>query len=459
MSGAGLDPRQRGVLLRLLFAVISVVAILSGYILTAIANLSPSGRVERPATPAASETPGPTADSLLATPGQTDGIGAQVRTARVFTQIQHQVGVLRGLAQLNQIPLTFPAEEEMEGLLRLLYLRRGWGERLEPFMLLGLVPQVEVSIEARARATVYIPEEGQIYVANGAEERTADDQALVVHAYAHALQDQHFGLNAAGDEAATTDAALALEALLEGDATLVAGLYRYGDLAGADWDHLGELVLMAEQPNCGEGLDQDPAFDRLAHFPNWEGRQFVQALYESGGWKAIDSAYVNPPRSTEEILHPGRYGVGGSAPASVLVPDLSTSLGEEWAIAWQDTFGEFVMGLYLGLVLPEERAWDAVNGWSGDTFVLWEHEDGRRLWLWRSMWDSVEEAAEFESALLTLTPHGAPPVRSMEPPDDLPGHWYETATGGVHFSRVGRYVVWLVAPDVNTAANVAELLP
>ena len=75
------------------------------------------------------------------------------------------------------------------------------------------------------------------------------------------------------------------------------------------------------------------------------------------------------------------------------------------------------------------------------------------------MFDSQVLAFVGIVALLTLTPHGAPPVRSMEPPDDLPGHWYETATGGVHFSRVGRYVVWLVAPDVNTAANVAELLP
>jgi len=459
VNGTGQGARQRRILLVLTFAVIVVVAILSGYIRTAVANLSPSGTEDRRATPVASETASPTAGSPLATPAQSDGIAAQVRTARVFTQIQHQVGVLRELPQLRQVPLTFPTPGEMGGLLRRLYEGRGWAEKAEPYVLLGLLPRAEVSIEARATSTVYVPEQGQIYVANGGQERSADDQALVVHAYAHALQDQHFGLNAAGSAAATTDEALALDALLEGDAMLVAGLYRYGDLAAIDWDNLGELVLMAERPSYGEGLDQNPAFDRLAHFPNWEGRQFVQALYESGSWEAVDLAYTNPPRSTEEILHPERYGSGPSGLADVLVPDLGVALGDGWTITWEDTFGEFVTGLYLGLILPEERAWEAVDGWAGDAFVLWEREDGGRLWLWRSLWDSVEEAAEFESALLTLAPHSAPPVRRAEPPAGLSGHWYETGKGFVHFGRVGRYVVWIVAPDLNTAANVAELLP
>ena len=115
--------------------------------------------------------------------------------------------------------------------------------------------------------------------------------------------------------------------------------------------------------------------------------------------------------------------------------------------------------VFLALTLPDERSWDAVDGWSGDTFTLWEHEDGSQLWLWRSIWDSIDQAAEFESALLTLAPHGAPPVQEMAPPEGLGGHWYDTGAGSVHFRRVGRYVLWIVAPDMNTAANIAEQLP
>jgi len=452
-----LTPRQRRVLLGLMATVVAVFGILAGYMPAAILNYS----VETTETPVWADTLAETPLSSLGTPGvePSDGIASQVQAARVFSQIQHQVELLRELPLLAQVPLTFPGELEMAGLLEVLYASRGWGERLEPHMLLGLLPQSEETLKQRTATTVYVPEQRQIYIANGARERTADDQALVVHAYAHALQHQHFDLSAAGNSSGTTDEALALEALLEGDTTLLAGLYRYGDLGSADWDILGEFILNAEQPSYGSALDHHPAFDRLVHFANWEGRQFAQTLYERGGWEAVDDAYADPPQSTEQVLHPERYGDEASAPIAVRVPGMSGAPGEGWSVVLEDTLGEFVMGLYLRLILPEERAWLAVDGWGGDTFVLWEHEDGRELSLWRSIWDTAEEAVEFESALFTLVPHGTPPVIGLDPPDGLDGHWYETGDGAVHISRVGRYVVYLRAPDVNTAANFAEQLP
>jgi hypothetical protein len=457
---SAMRPRQWRLLLILTFSVIAVVGVLSGYIRTSIANLSPSSREEQSGGPGTSlPTSSGTADSPVSGPSQATGIEAHVRAARVFNQIQHQVEILRDLPRLMEVPLTFPTREEMALLLRRLYEGRGWDARLEPYMVLGLLGPADALAGPRATSTVYVPEQGQIYVTNGSQERSADDQALVVHAYAHALQSQHFGSIIAQAKGRTTDESLALEGLFQGDALLAAGLYRYGGLEAADWDHLGAVVLQAEQPSYGERLDSDPAVDRLAHFPNWEGRQFVQVLYESGGWEAVNRAYADPPRSTEHILHPERYGQSGSEPADVLLPDLAGPLGEDWTLILEDTFGEFVMGLYLGRTLPEERAWQSVDGWCGDAFVLWQHEDGRELWLWRSVWDSTTEAAEFESAVFTIVPHGSPPVMRLEQPDGLDGRWYETGEGTVYIGRVGRYVVWMVAPDLATAVTVAESLP
>jgi hypothetical protein len=45
-------------------------------------------------------------------------------------------------------------------------------------------------------------------------------------------------------------------------------------------------------------------------FPYEEGLRFVCALYERGGWRAVDRAYRRLPASSAEILFPERYGRG-----------------------------------------------------------------------------------------------------------------------------------------------------
>jgi len=303
------------------------------------------------------------------------------------------------------------------------------------------------------------PEQEQLYIATGQQESSVDDQALLAHAYTHVLQDQHFDLGAMDARAMTTDATLAVRALVEGDATLLTALYRYENLAAADWERLAELILQAEQPGYGEELDRVEAWARLQRFPYREGRQFTTALFQADGWEAINHAYTDPPRSTEQVLHLERYLEGRDAPASVVVPDLSIVLGEGWTMLLRDTLGEFVTGLYLDETLPGETAWQSADGWDGDTFVVWEHEDGRRVLVWRTVWDSTAEAAEFEYALIALIPQRYLPARPADPPAGLAGRWWETDAGAVYVCRVARYVIFVQAPDVNALANVVEVLP
>ena len=169
-------------------------------------------------------------------------------------------------------------------------------------------------------------------------------------------------------------------------------------------------------------------------------------------------AYSAPPRSTEQVLHPERYLEARDDPARVVVPDLSAGLGEEWELALQDTFGEFVMGLYLNQVLPEERAWQAADGWDGDTFVVWE-EDGSQVRVWRTIWESIGDAAEFERALVAVIPQRDPPAWPVEAPGDLAGEWWETGTGAVSITRAGLYVTLAEAPGVDLLAQVVEVVP
>jgi len=458
VNGSDFTPGQRRIVLLMVIAVIVVFAMLAGVVVTSIQsweNPLPAATLSfasRPPTPLPTPSPAPS-------PRSEEGIWSQVQAARLFDQIAHQVETLRGLSPRAEVPLSFLDEREMTTLLHRLYVARGPETELLPYTLLGLLPDTPISIRAHQAAGIYVPEQEQLYIATGQQESGADDQALLAHAYTHALQDQHFDLGAMDARATTSDATVAVQALVEGDATLLTALYRYEDLAAADWERLAELISQAEQPGYGEELDRVEVWARLQRFPYWEGRRFADALFQAGGWEAINRAYTDPPRSTEQVLHPERYLEERDVPTGIVVPDLSAILGEGWIMLLRDTLGEFILGLYLGETLPEEVAWQAADGWDGDTLVVWEHGDGRRVLVWRTIWDSTAEAAEFERALITLIPQRYLPAWPVDPPGGLAGLWWETDAGAMYVYRLARYVILVRAPDVNALANIVEVLP
>src|SRR5207248_1845820 len=61
--------------------------------------------------------------------------------------------------------------------------------------------------------------------------------------------------------------------------------------------------------------------ESAAYFPYQEGAAFVTQLYQNGGWNTVDAAFKNPPRSTEQVLHPAHY-FSGDAPKRIQLPAL-----------------------------------------------------------------------------------------------------------------------------------------
>jgi hypothetical protein len=462
---AGFTSGQRRVIVLMGVAVIVVLAMLAGFVVTSLQgweNASPAATPSLLPTPA-SPTSIPTLFPSPTPPPPTsmfeeEGIWSQVQAARLFDQIAYQVETMRGLSPRAEVPLNFLDEDEMLTLLRRFYAGRDLETPLLPYIELGLLPSVFVQVRPHQASSVYMPEQEQLYVVAGQQQSGPDDQALLAHAYVQALQDQHFDLQAMDDRAVTTDASLAIRAFVEGDAMLLMALYRHGDLTTADWEYLLELAMQANQPSYGERLDDIEVWDRLQRFPYWQGQLFARALFRAGEWETINSAYVNPPRSTEQVLHPERY-LEGDGPTQVIVPDLGAILGEGWTLQLQDTLGEFVTGLYLEGLLSEEMAWQAVDGWDGDTFVVWEHEDGERLLVWRTIWDSTTQAIEFENAQATLVTQQYLPALPVSSKRDLGGQWWETDMGAICVLRVARYVVVVYAPNIDVLTNVVQVLP
>ena len=109
-------------------------------------------------------------------------------------------------------------------------------------------------------------------------------------------------------------------------------------------------------------------------------------------WPALSRLYADPPRSTEQILHPEKYLVRRDDPQLVLLPD--------------------VRGM-LERFLPEAEAGTAGAGWGGDQFHPYEGAGGaRRALVFLTAWDGEADAREFADAYARLVPKKFPAARS-----------------------------------------------
>jgi tetratricopeptide (TPR) repeat protein len=228
---------------------------------------------------------------------------------------------------------------------------------------------------------------------------------IAVHELTHALQDQYFNLDKFLDvEKETSDALLARSAVVEGDATAVMLDYtrlQTGQSGIASEENVENVML---QNIFGVALsmgaiDAPESLKFLLVFPYTSGLRFAHTLLKKDGYNEINKALRSPPRSTEEILHPEKYGNGHLDfvqidPQKVTLPGLP----EAASVIYSDTLGEFSTSLLLSAHLSDKRqAVKAASGWGGDTVVVREH-GGTQYVLWQTEWDSEEDSQEFFEA-------------------------------------------------------------
>ena len=299
----------------------------------------------------------------------------------------------------------------------------------------------------------YDPETAEFVVVNEGALLDAPAQWTHAHEFVHALQDQHYDLDALTDDTVDSEAQAAVRALAEGEADLVQFLYL---TEGGFFSEEETRAVVAEMTQSGSSdLDAyPPVLVSSLIFPYTSGAQFVDSLYRAGGFEAIDAAWLDPPRSTEQILHPERY-LAGDVPQIVTLPPLTDTLGVGWEQIEDDILGEFFLREYLDQQLAAAVAERAAEGWGGDRYsVYWNEATGGLVMALRLVWDTAEDATEF-AANYPDYPAGLLGVVA-QPQADGSACWVRGEA--ICFLPAGAES-WVVrAPDTATAAAVLAAL-
>jgi hypothetical protein len=326
------------------------------------------------------------------------------------------------------------------------------------FALLGLLAPgfdlygLYLDLYSEQIAGFYDDEVKQMFVVQGAGFGGAE-RVTHAHEYTHALQDQRFGLSEGlgyNDEACEADSerCAGVQALIEGDATLLEQqwLLTYG--TQQDWDDINRFYDNYQSPV----FDSAPLFlqqDFL--FPYESGYTFVNLLFLKGGWAAVDAVYADPPSSTEQILHPERYP--RDRPIQLQVPDLLPALGEGWREVDRDVLGEWFTRLVLQERLEAAQAEPAAEGWGGDYYLVFHHEgqDLSALVL-LTQWDSLGEAYEF---LPAFRQYADARFGGRVFSETTQTTWDERE-GFASIEVRGDQTLWILAPEAETAARLRE---
>jgi len=321
-----------------------------------------------------------------------------------FHRLTDQVEELRGLRFLRQVPAYVQTHAETRRYLtRILDQDVSWDSEQATLTAFGFIPadfplrKFMLDFYTEQVAGYYDYHTGSFYMTS-----QALDDSMVIHEMDHAMQDQHFQLrrfDALTRKRKQDDFTLAVSALIEGEAMVVMldAAFRETGKAALPLDELQNEDISASSPGGGPVFDgAPPYFRRLATFPYLAGSRFVDYHRRRGSWRTVDRMYANGglPRSTEEILHPEKYGEPADAPRTVRFPARPNLPG--WEVAAENTFGEARMRIFwdqFAHPVENRNAWS--DGWAGDRFEVWRNADRRAFVVWRSEWDSAADAREF----------------------------------------------------------------
>ncbi len=382
-------------------------------------------------------------------------------------RIATETANLRELPPLAEIDDVVITRAELEAMLPSLIAEDLEPEEVEAdaraLAALGLIPEgldlveLDVKLLGEQAAGFYDPIKDEMFVISDNGDDLGAAEYFYSHEVVHALQDAYLDPHDLLEDVSSLngDESLAALALIEGDAVAGSNEYlaRHPGLA---------LDLLREAQVDFPVLESAPAAVGVTLvFPYSSGLEFVDRLRSEGGWDAVDAAYNDLPSSTEQILHPTKY-LQRDRPVMVAVPDASEVLGKNWRLVSEETLGELQTAILLanlqpgegtsvvtGAIVLPEAARNAAAGWDGDRYALWEDpETQQEVLVWRSAWDTPEDARAFSRALAKYEEERWDGIFNGESPDDIA---LITSDVAARIRLNGQEVFYVQAPDLPLA--------
>lgn len=217
----------------------------------------------------------------------------------------------------------------------------------------------------------YYDTEREVMVIRGEDLTDVEVRVTIAHELVHALQDQHYNLDKLYNQTRTSGETFALDALIEGDASLVELDYvstlsdkQRNEYFGVDAS--GEDLAVDQ--TLPEGVPA--ALDLYSSIPYVLGPSFVYLL-ASIDRRELEKAFEDLPLTDEDIMDPVAWNAHKD-PIFVRAPKLATG---ETRVGPPDEFGAFTLYLMLAARTDIETALRAVTGWGGDRYRGFELDD------------------------------------------------------------------------------------
>jgi hypothetical protein len=309
--------------------------------------------------------------------------------AAAADEVLAQMSDITGLALRSPVKKTLRSRDEIRA-----YVVREMNEDKEPAEryasarsaeALGLIPKgfnldsFMVELLTEQIAGLYDPKTQEFYIADWIP--IADQRMVMAHELTHALQDQHYKIEAWVRAARPNDdAELARESVLEGSAMAAMIDYLLLDkgLSIKDVPDIDPSMMIGDLGDSPSMKKAPPFIRDSLIFPYLAGLSFSSAILKPNGWSSMARIFSSPPVSTQQIMHPALYKTA-KQPVPVTVPAVDNLLGPEYAKLEDNLLGEFGWKEVLKQFLDEDRATPLAAAWEGDHYVVFEQKKTKHL--------------------------------------------------------------------------------
>ncbi len=322
-------------------------------------------------------------------------------TEKIFEQVLSKIEAVRGLSLNKKVGLKIVdvnwvkknwGKEFIESASRDLFIEQKIYEAL--FLINESVNLKKIMYDEYSLFTA-AAWQGDIYVVkeNFNPYKKIDAEKVLAHEMTHILQGVHF----MKPKTETYDSKQAWSALIEGDAMLAGDKFVEEEIFNKSRVSAKTTVKVFNNPFFNPfnyEVIPEPLI-KLWLFPYHYGEDFVLYLYKKGGWKEVNNAYLNPPQTTEQIIHIKKYLKNESF---LKVPSVKIN-GSGWEEARNDRLGEHFIYVTLSTWTTEKEAEKASYGWGGDNFTLYLNKRGDYFFTWLIRWDNLNDSEEFYQCL------------------------------------------------------------